>query len=140
MSGEKDLKPCPFDAWPAKRIRDTENAARPFIVACTNVACGAETQHHSNESDADREWDRRAIPPGFEMVPEGTIGVLEEIYRWHARDIFNNGLSRGLPDDISQKISEHIGKEKTELICQSVFKTTEAILAANRAAQKDGQL
>lgn len=75
MSGET-LKPCPFDAWPAKRIRDSENSARPFMVACTNVACGAETQHHATESEADREWNRRVTPTGFEVVPEGTMDAI----------------------------------------------------------------
>jgi hypothetical protein len=93
-SGEADfdtLAPCPFkcksdpQTHSGTRYQKTENI---WWVECH--ICGTEGPVSKiDHQDARDKWNRRATPPGYELVPEGTMAQLESI----ASDLDTNLLA-----------------------------------------------
>lgn len=69
MSGETELKPCPFCLGSARTIATSQSIAGVDMVMCNGCGCrfyGANAE----------KWNLRVTPPGYEMVPEGTMDAL----------------------------------------------------------------
>lgn len=71
MSGEKELKPCPLcggKLWMKEFDRHSQYAGR--------CDCGFHGPIKPSKLEAVAACNRRATPPGVEMVPEGTIDAI----------------------------------------------------------------
>lgn len=83
MSGENELKPCPIC-----QKHGTANCADGFTIAhldenqfavCCDVnrgGCGCMSGFRGTRYEAILAWNYRATPPGYEMVPEGTMKAI----------------------------------------------------------------
>lgn len=83
MSGEKEIKPCPFCGEKVAADIDVDGACR---IGCTTFeGCFAHLEDagwYKTEVAAIEAWNARATPPGFEMVPEGTKALLDAAIRF----------------------------------------------------------
>lgn len=99
MSGEKELKPCPF----CGQAQDEDTPEIKFLgdgpppgYAYMCGYCGADGpmgtgfargDHPGGKNAAADKWNHRATPPGVERVPEGVIEILKTVeYAGRDRD------------------------------------------------------
>lgn len=80
MSGEKELKPCfvPSCAKHSEKRVETFFDEGQYFVRCLN--CYSQGPESRKEKEAVEGWNEihRATPTGTEIVPEGTMLVIEK--------------------------------------------------------------
>lgn len=90
MSGEKELKPCfvPSCAKHSDKRVETFFDEGQYFVRCLN--CYSRGPESRKEKEAVEGWNEihRATPPGTEIVPEGTMALLQNLeWEGHCREM-----------------------------------------------------
>lgn len=126
MSGENELKPCPFCGGDAESNTDLDMSSR---VGCKTSDCIMnieESGWYKTYASARDLWNRRATPPGTETVPEGTSETLHRVFS----DL--KGLEIIDGEMIAAGVEPPTMKEMIEYVAKSLDAIT-----AHRAAQKE---
>jgi len=74
MSGETELKPCPFCGGEACRLEASQTIAGTPMIKCHGCGC----RFYNGTED---KWNRRNTPPGYELVPEGAKDAMTDAHR-----------------------------------------------------------
>lgn len=139
---ERELKPCPYHLRSEPEAENAEfefygrkqDKVRHFVIC---LACGSRGPTSETRAGAIESWNRRATPPGFDLVPEGIWKQIREAVEGvqELPDTMPDEMYRALQGDkefCEQACREFVKQTKSEIMGQIV-----RVIAAHRFTQKE---